>query len=44
VGGVSGTPAFFIGNRRVDNAQPAAYLRPILDSAIAAARSGGRAR
>jgi protein-disulfide isomerase len=38
--GVGGTPTFFIGSRRIDNAQPFAVFKPILDSAIAAARGG----
>jgi protein-disulfide isomerase len=39
--GVRGTPTFFIGARRIDNAQPFSVFKPILDSAIAASRGGG---
>lgn len=40
--GVNQTPYFFIGNRKVGGAIPAARLRPILDSAIA--QAGGTNR
>ena len=40
--GVDQTPYFFIGDRRVGGAIPAARLRPILDSAIAQPRSPSR--
>jgi protein-disulfide isomerase len=39
--GVPGTPTFFVGTRRVDNTYAYSLLKPILDSAIAAAARGG---
>jgi protein-disulfide isomerase len=39
--GVGGTPTFFVGSRRIDNAQPFSVFKPILDSAVAAAARGG---
>ena len=39
--GVRGTPTFFIGSHRIDNAQPFSAFKPVLDSAIAAS-GGGR--
>ena len=41
-GGVDQTPYFFIGDRKVGGAIPAAQLRPILDSALA--KAGGPSR
>jgi protein-disulfide isomerase len=38
--GVRGTPTLFVGSRRVDNALSYPAFKPILDSAVAAARRG----
>lgn len=38
--GVSSTPTFFVGNQKIDGAQPIDVFRKVLDPAIEAARSG----
>jgi protein-disulfide isomerase len=38
--GVNGTPTFFIGKHVIDMAKPAAFFRPVIDSALAEAAAG----
>ena len=40
--GVNSTPTFFVGNTKIEGAQPIAVFRRVIDSALAAAPAGGR--